>query len=59
MKTAAKMSVLAAAALVALILGVGVGSVFIPPDEVCAILVHFLFGMPICRRKSGRRALPI
>ena len=47
MKTAAKMAVLAAAALVALILGVGVGSVFIPPDEVCAILVHFLFGMPL------------
>ena len=44
MKTAAKMAVLAAAALVALILGVGVGSVFIPPDEVCAILVHFFFG---------------
>ena len=47
MKTAAKMAVLAAAALVALILGVGVGSVFIPPDEVCAILVYFLFGMPL------------
>lgn len=44
MKTAAKMAVLAAAALVALILGVGVGSVFIPPDEVCAILAHFFFG---------------
>lgn len=47
MKTAAKMSVLAAAALVALILGVGVGSVFIPPDEVCAILAHFFFGVPL------------
>ena len=44
MKTAAKMAVLAAAALVALILGVGVGSVFISPDEVCAILAHFFFG---------------
>ena len=44
MKTAAKMAVLAAAALAALILGVGVGSVFISPDEVCAILAHFFFG---------------
>ena len=47
MKTAAKLSVLAAAALVALILGVGVGSVFIPPGQVCAILGHFCLGLPL------------
>ena len=47
MKTAAKMSVLAAAALAALILGVGVGSVFIPPGEVCAILATFIYGAPL------------
>ena len=45
MKTAAKMSVLAAAALGALILGIGVGSVFIPPADVSAILICKLFGL--------------
>lgn len=45
MKTAAKMSVLAAAALGALILGIGVGSVFIPPADVSTILICKLFGL--------------
>lgn len=47
MKTASKILVLTAAALAAVILGIGVGSVFIPPGDVGTILICNLCGRPI------------
>ena len=47
MKTAAKMSALALLALVSLLVGVGLGSVFIPPSQVGTILIHQLLGLPM------------
>lgn len=47
MKTASKMSILTAVAVLALLLGVGVGSVFIPPDQVAIILLHEIFQIPM------------
>lgn len=47
MKTAAKMTLLAAAALIAILLGVGLGSVFIPPTQVGTILIHEILGLPM------------
>ena len=44
MKTSVKMALLAAAALIALLLGVGVGSVYVSPGDILAILGSRLFG---------------
>lgn len=44
MKTTAKFILVVVCALLALVLGIGVGSVFIAPDTVVAILSHQLFG---------------
>ena len=47
MKTTAKFSLLAACAALAILLGVGMGSVFIPPSQVGSILIHRMFGLPM------------
>ena len=44
MKTSLKMSLLLAAALTALLLGVGIGSVYVAPGDILAILGNRLFG---------------
>ena len=46
MKTGTKMALLTAAALAALLLGVGVGSVYVAPGDILAILGSRLFGTP-------------
>ncbi len=47
MKTSLKMALLGGVAVVALILGVGVGSVAVSPSEICSILSNALFGTPL------------
>ena len=47
MKTTAKFSLLAACAALAILLGVGMGSVFIPTSQVGSILIHRMFGLPM------------
>lgn len=47
MKTAVKMALLAGAALAALLLGVGIGSVYVPPGDILAIASTRLFGSPL------------
>lgn len=42
-----KMGILLAATLLALLLGVGVGSVYVPPGDILAILAGRLFGLPL------------
>ena len=44
MKTSVKMALLLAAALAALLLGVGIGSVYVSPGDILAILGNRLFG---------------
>ena len=44
MKTSLKMALLLAAALIALLLGVGIGSVYVSPGDILAILGNRLFG---------------
>ena len=46
MKTALKMALLLAAALIALLLGVGIGSVYVSPADILSILGNRLFGTP-------------
>lgn len=41
------MTLLLAAALISILLGVGIGSVFIPPTQVGIILIHEISGLPI------------
>lgn len=47
MKTGVKMALLALLALGALVLGIGVGSVFIPPTDTFQILLNRLFGVSL------------
>lgn len=47
MKATVKMSLLAALAVLAILLGIGLGSVFIPPSQVAAILVRQVTGRPL------------
>lgn len=42
-----KMGILLAVTLLALLLGVGVGSVYVPPGDILAILAGRLFGLPL------------
>ena len=46
MKTSLKMTLLLAAALTALLLGVGIGSVYVSPGDILSILGNRLFGTP-------------
>ena len=46
-KTGTKMGLLFLAAFLALLLGVGVGSVYVPPADILAILSGRLFGLPL------------
>lgn len=46
-RTEIKMGILLAAALLALLLGVGVGSVYVPPTDILAILAGRLFELPL------------
>ncbi|MDL2325385.1 iron ABC transporter permease [Ruminococcaceae bacterium OttesenSCG-928-A16] len=47
MKKNVKIILLAAAALFSLLLGIGVGSVFVPPGHIVAIFANKLFGIPL------------
>lgn len=47
MKTSAKVCGLAAAAALVLLVGIGVGSVFVSPAEIAAIFKNSLFGTPL------------
>lgn len=47
MKYRAKMTVLACIALLALLLGIGIGSVYVAPGDILAILSNFLFDTPL------------
>lgn len=47
MKSGLKMVLLLAAALAALLLGVGIGSVYVAPGDILAILANRLFGSPL------------
>lgn len=47
MKTKTGMTLLAAAALAAVLLGVGVGSVYVSPGDILAIIAGRLFGAPL------------
>lgn len=46
-RTGTKMGILFFAAFLALLLGVGVGSVYVPPRDILAILAGRLFGLPL------------
>lgn len=47
MKNSLKMALLLAAALAALLIGVGLGSVYVSPGDILAILANRLFGAPL------------
>ena len=47
MKTKTKFALLAGAALAALVLGVGVGSVAVAPGDIFALIAHRLAGTPL------------
>ncbi len=47
MKSKVKMALLVAAALIALLLGVGVGSVYVAPGDILAMLASRIFGTPL------------
>lgn len=47
MKTSVKMLLLAAAAVIALIFGIGIGSVYVAPADILAVLGNRFFGIPL------------
>ena len=47
MKTSLKMTLLLAAALTALLLGVGIGSVYVSPGDILSMIGNRLFGAPL------------
>ena len=46
-RTSVKMILLVCAAIISVIFGVGVGSVYISPGDIFAILANHLFGVPL------------
>lgn len=47
MKTSLKMALLLTAALAAVLIGVGIGSVYVPPGDILALLANRLFNTPL------------
>lgn len=47
MKQKTKIAALCGAALLALLLGIGIGSVFVPPGDILAVFANKLFGTPL------------
>ena len=47
MRTGVKMGTLFLAALAAVLLGIGVGSVYVPPGDILAIVAGRIFHMPL------------
>ena len=46
-RTSVKMILLVCAAIISVIFGVGIGSVYISPGDIFAILANHLFGVPL------------